>query len=118
MTWCTSCAAVGRDPAGAVTVSQPSPGRMYERPPGEIYDALADCYSLKPKKRILKSKAKAEIQRAWTLWGGDKSSPVTMDMFHGWLIRFRPYFLTFRHRGDQWEIVHGWLVEMEQTGKQ
>jgi hypothetical protein len=91
---------------------------MYERPPGEIYDALADCYSLKPKKRILKSKAKAEIQRAWTLWGGDKSSPVTMDMFHGWLIRFRPYFLTFRHRGDQWEIVHGWLVEMEQTGKQ
>jgi hypothetical protein len=75
--------------------------------------AWGDCYSMKPKKRILVERAKAEIQRAWALWDGDKSSKASMLVFYGWLWRFRPYFLTFRGGGDPWQTVHSWLLQYE-----
>ncbi len=81
-------------------------------------DALAawqDCYTMTPKKRILLRNAKAEIQRAWEQWNGDKHSQGAMLVFFGWLQRHRPYFLTFRARGDPWQRVHSWLIQYETT---
>ena len=102
ISWCKLCAAVGRAAEGGTYVSQPSPGRMIETPLTDPLIAWEDCYQLIPKKRILVERAKAEIQRAWALWDGDKSSQGSMQLFYGWLWRFRPYFLTFRARGDRW----------------
>lgn len=109
--WCASCSAIRTTTSGATYVSQPSPGEMLE----EVVDPLIawqDCYSMTPKKRILVRRAKAEIQRAWTLWSGDKSNNESMFMFYGWLSRFRPYFLTFRAKGDPWQTVHSWLLQI------
>lgn len=112
VTWCTSCAAVGRTSTGSVYVAQQSPGRMYEGPPNEeSYDALWDCFVFMPKKRIVKDKARAEIQRAWRRWdGGD--DPM---LFFGWLRKHRPYFLTFRCKGDPWQTVHSWVLQAERS---
>lgn len=99
--WCILCAAVRRTAEGGIYVSQPSPGRMVETTITDPLVAWEDCYSMTPKKRILRARAKAEIQRAWALWEGDKNSEASMLLFFGWLRRFRLYFLTFRGRGDR-----------------
>lgn len=111
--WCASCAVIGKIAGGPIYVLTPSPGRMYEGAKDDSLNAWEDCYSKKPKKRILVNKAKAEIQRAWELWEGDKSSDHSMFMFYGWLSRYRPYFLTFRGKGDPWQTVHSWLLQYE-----
>ena len=111
--WCTSCAAIEQTVEGATYVSMPSPGRMYEGAVDDPLNAWEDCYEKKPKKRILVKKAKAEIQRAWELWEGDKASDLLMFTFFGWLSRHRPYFLTFRSNGDPWQTVHSWLIQYE-----
>jgi hypothetical protein len=72
---------------------------------------------MKPRSRIKVSDAKSEIQRAWTLWDGDKKSDVAMFIFFVWLQRHRPYFLTFRTRGDPWQRVHSWLLQHERGGQ-
>jgi hypothetical protein len=77
-----------------------------------------DCYVKSPKKRILKEKARKEIQRAWSIWSGDKDSNISMLLFFAWLQRFRPYFLTFRGAGDPWQWVHIWLDQYEREAKQ
>lgn len=79
--WCTSCAAVRRTSSGSIYVDTPSPGRMYEGENEDPIDAWEDCYDKKPKKRILKATAKTEIQRAWELWSGDKSSQQAKLIF-------------------------------------
>lgn len=112
-TWCTSCAAVRKTSAGTIYVSQPSPGQMVEDATNDPLVAWQDCYSMTPKKRILVQKAKAEVQRAWALWDGNKSTDSCMFMFYWWLWRFRPYFLTFRGKGDPWQTVHSWLLQYE-----
>ena len=112
-TWCGSCAAIGQIADGAKYVSMPSPGRMYEGSESDPIDAWIDCYDNKPKKRILVRKAKSEIQRAWHLWEGDKSDDFSMFVFFGWLQKHRPYFLTFRGKGDPWQTVHSWLIQYE-----
>jgi hypothetical protein len=76
-------------------------------------DAWIDCYDMKPKTRILVKKAKREIQRVWEIWDGNKASDQAMFMFFGWLHRHRPYFLTFRSKGDPWQTVHSWLLQYE-----
>ena len=111
--WCAVCASIGEVPSGGRFVSQPSPGRMIERTHEEPLEAWQDCYTMKPKKRILKAKAKAEIQRTWKMWDGDKNNNASMLLFFGWVQRFRPYFLTFRGKGDPWQQVHSWLVQSE-----
>lgn len=111
--WCTSCAAIEQTVKGAIYVSMPSPGRMYDGLEDGPLNAWEDCYSKKPKKRMLVKKAKAEIQRAWELWEGNKSSNLSMFTFFGWLSRYRPYFLTFRGKGDLWQTVHSWLIQYE-----
>ncbi len=113
MKWCASCAAVGQTTQGNKFVSIPSPGRMYETDKDDPLAAWVDCYETKPKKRILVKKAKTEIQRAWELWEGDKTSSEAMFMFFRWLQRHRPYFLTFRSKGDPWQKVHSWLIQYE-----
>jgi hypothetical protein len=113
--WCALCAAVGRTSEGGTYVSQPSPGRMVETPLTDPLVAWEDCYSMTPKRRILVVRAKAEVQHAWALWDGDKGSPASMLLFYGWLRRFRPYFLTFRGKGDPWQTVHSWLLQHERT---
>jgi hypothetical protein len=80
-------------------------------------DRLRDCYILTPKRRIKKADAKEEIQRAWDMWEGDKSSVEPMFLFFLWLQRFRPYFLTFRDQGDPWQTVHSWLIQHEDRKK-
>ncbi len=99
-------------------MSQPSPGRLTNKPANDPLAAWEDCYSKIPKKRIIKEKARTEIQRAWAIWEGDKSNNLqSMMMFYAWLLRFRPYFLTFRERGDPWQTVHGWLLRYERDAK-
>lgn len=110
--WCTFCTAIGHND-GRAYVNQPSPGRMVEGPTNDPLAAWEDCYSTTLKKRISKEKAKAEIQRAWAIWDGDKSNNMAMLTFFFWLQRFRPYFLTFRGHGDPWQTVHGWLDQYE-----
>jgi uncharacterized protein YndB with AHSA1/START domain len=76
-------------------------------------EAWQDCFDMKPKKRILVRQAEREIQRAWQQWSGDKNSNSAKIIFFGWLSRHRPYFLTFRSKGDRWQIVHSWLIQHE-----
>jgi hypothetical protein len=111
--WCTKCAAIREYSDGAKYVLQPSPGLMVESTTDDPLVAWQDCYSMKPKKRILVKEAKAEIQRAWERWEGRKESDHAMFLFFGWLSRHRPYFLTFRVRGDPWQTVHSWLIQYE-----
>jgi hypothetical protein len=113
MQWCTSCAAIGKSEEGSTYISMPSPGRMYESSEDDPITAWEDCYEKKPKKRILVNKARSEIQRAWDLWDDDKSRDIAMFNFFGWLVRYRPYFLTFRCKGDPWQTVHSWLIQHE-----
>lgn len=113
MKWCTSCAAIGQTAEGNTFVSPPSPGQMYEGAEDDPLTAWKDCYVTRPKKRILVKDAKKEIQRAWWLWEGNKTSGESMFAFFGWLTRHRPYFLTFRSKGDPWQKVHSWLIQYE-----
>jgi hypothetical protein len=86
---------------------------MYESAEDDPVDAWEDCFHKEPKKRITVKKAKTEIQRAWELWEEDKSSNISMFAFFGWLTRHRPYFLTFRTKGNPWQTVHSWLIQHE-----
>jgi len=113
--WCVSCANILLIKTGAKGIGLPSPGRMYERLEEDPLSAWQDCYVMKIKKRILVKKAKAEIQRAWELWDEDKNSSEAKFTFYCWLTRFRPYFLTFRSKGDPWQTVHSWLIQYENT---
>ena len=111
--WCGRCAR--QSPHHPSVVEQPSPGRMCSSPPNNPIDAYYDCFVMKPKKRILVADAKYEVQRAYSLWDGDKSKEIAKFLFFGWLRQHRPYFLTFRHRGsDRWQIVNCWLIQYEQ----
>jgi len=112
--WCSWCAAIRQTPSGTTYIERPSPGRMTEGGlPDDPLDAWLDCYETKPKKRIRKDDAKAEIQRAWALWAGEKTTGQPMFLFFLWLTRHRPYFLTFRAKGDPWQTVHSWLIQYE-----
>ncbi len=111
--WCSWCAAIFQRNTGTIYVELPSPGLMEGGPKDDPLTSWQDCYSMQPKKRILVKKAKAEIQRAWELWEGDKSGNLSMFTFFGWLSRFRPYFLTFRSKRDPWQKVHSWLIQYE-----
>lgn len=121
--WCSFCASYGQiEFNGAYYVNHPSPGRMIEKDnktnliEGDPIEAWDDCYRGEPKKRILKKTAKSEIQRTWESWDGDKSEKM---IFYSWLIKYRPYFLTFRNNGcDDWQTVHGWLSEYEWRSKE
>lgn len=64
MKWCSSYAAIGYV-NGKPYVEQPSPRLMAEGPINDALDIWQDCYSMIIKKRILKAKAKTEIQSAW-----------------------------------------------------
>lgn len=116
--WCASCADIRKTADGLTYVLMPNLGRMYEAAEDDPLTAWEDCYEKIPKKRILVGKAKAEIQRTWDLWEEDKSSNISMFAFFGWLTRYRPYFLTFRGRGDPWQKVHSWLIQHEEKKKQ
>jgi len=111
--WCTRCARVAESLDGSDLVLQPSPGRMTDSETINELDAWIDCFEMKPKRRIKRADARDEIQRAWAMWKGDKSSDQSMLLFFGWLRRFRPYFLTFRETGDAWQTVHSWLIRYE-----
>ena len=111
--WCSRCANISQTDTGTIYIVLPSPGLIVESPEGDPLIAWQDCYSMQPKKRILLKDAKSEIQRAWTLWDGDKTTDNAMSVFFGWLSRHRPYFLTFRSKEDPWQKVHGWLIEYE-----
>ena len=117
VTWCARCANIAEIPPGSLCVLQPSPGRMTETETISVLDRLRDCYILTPKRRIKKADAKEEIQRAWDMWEGDKSSVEPMFLFFFWLRQFRPYFLTFRDQGDPWQTVHSWLIQHEDRKK-
>ena len=115
-TWCTECAAIKTLEKGLKFVLPPSPGVMVEDPSEDSLAAFYDCYSYTPKKRIRVGDAEAEVQRAWEEWDGDKSSGGTsMLRFFQWLQEHRPYFLTFRTRGDPWQQVKSWLIQHEQA---
>ncbi|MFT5085374.1 MAG: hypothetical protein ACI9Y1_003433 [Lentisphaeria bacterium] len=111
--WYRHCSKIQATSGGVEFVPLSSPGRMTDVNRNDPLDAWQDCYEMKPKKRILKKKAKEEILRTWALWDGDKSAVEAKFRFFGWLNRHRPYFLTFRERGDPWQTVHCWLIQYE-----
>jgi hypothetical protein len=94
-------------------IERPSPGLMTEGLQDDPIDAWQDCFEAKPKRRITKDHARAEVQRAWSIWDGDKTTGEPMFRFFLWLGRHRPYFLTFRTKGDPWQTVHSWLIQHE-----
>lgn len=114
--WCVNCSAVD-EVEGRKYILLPSPGRVYDTLGDDAVNAWEDCYEKKPKRRILTGKAKDEILRAWKLWDGDKSNNLSMFTFFAWLQRYRPYFLTFRAKGDPWQRAHSWLLEHERKSK-
>ncbi len=116
--WCARCARIWQTFNGSVCVGQPSPGLMTKGSIVDPLDAWIDCFEMKPKRRIKVAEANREIQRAWAMWDGDKATSESMFMFFGWLQRFRPYFLTFRSRGDPWQRVHVWLLQYERASRQ
>ena len=111
--WCGRCARVIRPSVREGFVLQPSPGRMTRGSSIDPLDAWRDCYDMKPKRRIKKGEAKREIQRAWTMRSDDNGGSEAMFAFFAWLKRNRPYFLTFRYRGDLWQTVHSWLLQFQ-----
>ena len=111
--WCARCARVEQGSGGEQYVLLPSPGRMAEAPISDPLDAWIDCYEMTPKRRISASAARLEIQRAWSMWDGDKSTNGSMSLFYDWLQRQRPYFLTFECKDDRWQRVHAWLKQYE-----
>lgn len=115
--WCGRCARVHQTEGGRLWIHRPSPGRMIEQVPVAL-DAWMDCYEMKPKIRITVREAEREIQRAWARWDGDKNDLMAKTAFYGWLWRHRPYFLTFRCRGDRWQRVKSWLIQYEQGNRQ
>jgi|GEM_PF-2414700 len=115
--WCASCANILQTSSGAKGVALPSPGRMYESLEEDPLTAWEDCYVKKIKKRITVKKAKSEIHRAWELWEENKNRNEAKFLFYCWLTRFRPYFLTFRCKGDPWQTVHAWLNQYENNKK-
>jgi len=108
-----NCANIQRTPGGTEFVPSTSPGRIVNVNRNDPLEAWIDCYEMKPKHRTLKEQAKKEIQRAWQLWDGDKRQDIAMFQFFCWLRRHRPYFLTFRVKGDPWQTVHSWLIQYE-----
>jgi len=116
--WCVRCARIMRIPSGNACILQPSLGRMVAGPTTDPLDAWIDCYVMTPKRRIKVDEARREIQRAWAMWNGDKGASEAMFMFFGWLQRHRPYFLTFRNKGDPWQRVHSWLIQWERISRQ
>lgn len=112
--WCGRCADV-RTINHHTFVAQPSPGLMIGGQNFDELDSWRDCFGEQPKRRIKKSVAKEEIQRAWRMWEEDKNSVMAMFLFFGWLQRYRPYFLTFREKYDPWQTVHSWLLEAERA---
>ena len=115
--WCPHCAKIVTSPSGTKFISQPSPGQSVTVNINDPLEAWIDCFEMKPKKRLLKKTARQEIQRAWQLWGGDKTRDNAMFEFFCWLNRHRPYFLTFRHKDDPWQTVHCWLIQYESHRK-
>lgn len=91
---------------------------MVEGPTTDLLDPWMDCYTMTPKRRIKVDEAKREVQRAWAMWDGEKSAGQAMMMFFAWLQRHRPYFLTFRSKGDRWQRVKSWLIQWEQNSRQ
>jgi hypothetical protein len=91
---------------------------MMKGPTDDPLFAWQDCYPMVPKRRIKVKDAKLEIQRAWMMWDGDKSAGQAMFIFYAWLTRYRPYFLTFRCKGDPWQKVHIWLLQYEQVERE
>ena len=70
--WCARCARIGRTNSGATYVDRPSPGRMTKSTTIDPLDAWIDCYVMTPKRRIKVKDARLEIQRAWSIWEGNK----------------------------------------------
>lgn len=116
--WCSWCAKISHTKTGSKYVALPSPGVMVENPEDDPLVAWQDCYSMEPKKRIPIKNGKSEIQRAWAMWDGDKKAENSMVAFFEWLLRHRPYFLTFvsrkfHRKSDPWSKVLSWLIEYE-----
>jgi hypothetical protein len=88
---------------------------MIEGKSFDLLDTWTDCFQMQPKRRIRIREGRLEIQRAWELWNEDKTVTLAMLMFFCWLQRYRPYFLTFRTKGDPWQDVHSWLIEYERA---
>lgn len=63
---------------------------------------------------ILKDDAKRLILAEWDVWspGHTSGKPTGRDAFafYAHLERHHPAWLTFRCRGDRWQVVHSWLI--------
>ena len=63
------------------------------------------------------SEAKLLVRSEWSHWL--KQHPKITDpngnqafVFFSYLVTIKSPALRFRRRGDKWQIIHGWLLEM------
>jgi len=68
-----------------------------------------------------KDEAKRLIIQEWDKWAASNLTPdndhTSGDalVFFGHLQKRRQDLLTFRHRGDKWQAVHGWLLSVHKV---
>ena len=64
---------------------------------------------------MLKSEAETQIINEWSrhITENPISNPTTRDgfSFYNHLEKNRPDLLRFRCRGDQWQVIKGWLLQ-------
>lgn len=56
--------------------------------------------------------AKSQIRELWHAWRKDNAtaSHVTNKLsFYSWLQKHHSQVLSFKCRGDKWQVVNGWL---------
>lgn len=63
---------------------------------------------------MTQEEARQAILREWRAWipsqGVDQPSGRDALVFYQHLRNSRPDLLSFRSRGDRWQLVHGWLL--------
>jgi hypothetical protein len=69
---------------------------------------------------MTQAEAMQGILMEWRTWAASRSLPArapSMEafLFYGRLQKERPDLLTFKSRGDRWQVVHGWLMRAKLT---
>src|SRR3989442_8008766 len=64
------------------------------------------------------AEAEKLIVAEWREWSNQHGSYSTIAMqkfYWEWLPKHKPKLLSFRCKGDKWQIVHGWLQRHEDS---
>ena len=56
--------------------------------------------------------AKSQVRELWRAWSKDNSTASHATdklLFYSWLQKHHPDALSFKCKGDKWQVVNGWL---------